>query len=178
MRDGFIRDVTREVALSAGTPLFLARALIDKPRWYSMMKESNLQLKEDLSAAEKAARVRAWRREGEAFRAQEATLDYIAFEEFFADGHPNVRLAAGIPSGSIVNIVRPNWDLTDVIGTHMNVSHQMIFLRDTEGRPVLRHASSVSKKIVEADFFSELQGYLGHKTAKGININQILVPVP
>ena len=174
-RDGFIRDVTREVAQAGGSEVSLARALIDKPRWYSMMKESNLQLKEALSAAEKAARVREWRKEGDAFRAQEATLDYIRFEEFFHEGRPNERLVAGIPSGSVINIVRPNWDLTDVMGTHMNVSHQMIFFRNAEGRPVLRHASSVARKIVEADFFAVMQSYLGHKTAKGINIDQILV---
>ena len=151
-----------------------ARAIIDKPNWYRFKKEENLQLKETLSSEKRAERVREWQNEGLAFSAQEASLEYLPFPVFFNDGRPNRELVARIPQGSIVNIVRPNWDLTPIIGTHMNVSHQMLFFRDASGSPFLRHASSTQKKVIDQDFFEVMRSYLGHSTARGIHLMRVL----
>ena len=173
---GFASDIVTETAAGTGANVLIARALIDKPRWYSFKKESDLKLHEDLSPEARVERVREWRNEGKLFSPVEATLNYIPFTEFFAANQPNEDLVSRIPTGSVVNIVRPNWDLTNIIGTHMNVSHQMLFLRDSEGHPFLRHASSSQKKVVDQEFFSVMRSYLGHATARGIHIMQVLAP--
>jgi hypothetical protein len=174
-RSGFAVEVVREVAASdSSVRVEIARAVIDKPNWYRFKKESNLQVKESLTPAERVQRVREWQSEGSAFRPEEASLEYIPFMAFFRDGKPDQERAALIPNGSIVNIVRPNWDLTQIIGTQMNVSHQMLFFRDAEGKPYLRHASTTQKRVIDQDFFESMRSYLGHATARGIHVLRVL----
>lgn len=76
-----------------------------------------------------------------------------------------------IPHGTIVNFVRPNWDLTNVIGTHMNISHQG-FVFQTEAGPVLRHASTAGK-VKEESFLEYLKKFENHATLKGIHLLQV-----
>jgi len=175
-RAGYLLDQVREVMAGREGEISLARAVIDKPRWYSFKKDSQLQLREELSPSERAQRLREWHAEGQAFQAEQAELEYIPFSSFFRDGEPDRELADRIASGAIVNIVRPNWDLTSLIGTHMNVSHQMLLIRDGEGRAFLRHASSVRMRVVDQDFFEVLRSYLGHPTARGIQVMRVLPP--
>jgi hypothetical protein len=175
-RAGYLLDQVREVMAGREGEIALARALIDKPRWYSFKKESQLQLRESLSPDERAQRLREWQAEGQAFQAEFAELEYIPFTSFFREGEPDQELAARIADGAIVNLVRPNWDLTSLIGTHMNVSHQMLLVRDPQGRPRLRHASSVKMRVVDQDFFEVLRSYLGHPTARGIQVMRVMQP--
>ena len=48
--------------------------------------------------------------------------------------------------------------------------------RDAEGRTFLRHASSVKMRVVDQDFFEVLRSYLGHPTARGIQVMRVLSP--
>jgi len=177
IRHGYLNEETRRIASNGNSRLETASAIINKPKWYSLMKESMLQLKEQLPPEQRVKRVAEWRDEGKAFQPTRASIDYIPFAEFFRNGQNHTALVNQIPDGSVVNIVRPNWDLTETMGTHMNVSHQMIFVRGPQGQPLLRHASSVFKKVVEQDFFLIMRNHHNHATAKGIHIASIL-PAP
>jgi len=76
-----------------------------------------------------------------------------------------------IPHGSVINFVRPNWDLTDVIGTHMNVSHQGFIIQKKSGT-YLRHASTTGR-VMENLLIDYLRKFVNHPTLKGIHLLQV-----
>jgi hypothetical protein len=76
-----------------------------------------------------------------------------------------------IPSGTIVNFVRPNWDLTESSGTHQNISHQG-FLFKIKNKLYLRHAT-ISGKVEEIPFINYLKRYYNHPTMKGIHLMRL-----
>ncbi len=160
--NGYWRDVTRE--LVEPKQIKVARALINLPRHYEMKKLEELRVF-DIPSSELPARLLEWQQEGSRLRATEATLDYIAIDWLVN----NSQILTKIPSGSVVNFVRPNWDLTAVIGTHMNVSHQgLIFQRN--GKTWLRHASvSGDKRVKEELFLDYIRKFVGHATLKGVH---------
>lgn len=86
------------------------------------------------------------------------------------DSEINQALIDSIPSGSVVNIVRPNWNLKSAIGTNMNISHQGFVIRKN-GVTLMRHASSSgSKQVAELPLADYLSAFLLSPTIKGINI--------
>lgn len=162
IRNGYFRDITRDLA--PASVVKVARALINLPRHYSFMSEDLLRVP-NLSAAERTQRVLEWRAEGQRLSAQEATLDYVPVDWIMQ----NTAWLQNIPSGTVVNMVRPNWDLTHLIGTHMNVSHQGFVIR-RGGKVLLRHASSTGAKLVtEVPLVDYLRPFVGHATLKGVH---------
>lgn len=78
-----------------------------------------------------------------------------------------------IPHGSIVNFVRPNWDLTEAAGTHQNISHQG-FLFWKNKILTLRHASTSNGGFVqEIPFIEYLKKFENHPTLKGIHLMKV-----
>jgi hypothetical protein len=65
-----------------------------------------------------------------------AQVTYIAKEDL-----RKAEVLARIPSGSIFNVVRPEWDLKDVAGTALDVSHQGFVVRE-KGQVYIIHASN------------------------------------
>ncbi len=74
-----------------------------------------------------------------------------------------------IPNGAIIEIVRPNWDLTKQIGTHLNISH-LGFAFWQQGNLIFRHASSEARQVTETPFIHYLKKAKKSPTIKGINI--------
>lgn len=81
------------------------------------------------------------------------------------------RALSRIPNGSVINFVRPNWDLTDAIGTHMNVSHQGFVIQKKTGT-YLRHASTTGA-VLENVLVDYLKKFENHPTLKGIHLLQL-----
>ena len=77
-----------------------------------------------------------------------------------------------IPDGAIIEIVRPNWDLTQTIGTHLDISH-IGFVFWKHQALYFRQASSIYKKVVDVPFVDYLSQALKSSTIKGINIQMI-----
>ncbi len=171
VRAGYVRDITAEVAGKEGA--LTASAVIDKAAWYRKMGLSTLSVpgasKDELAAL--LARLNA---EGQNIRPETVTLPYVALDSIFtAGGGVNQDLLDRIPSGAIGNVVRPNWDLTASIGTHMNVSHQFLVIRK-DGRLLIRQASSTAKKVVDMELVDYLRPYLESSTIKGVNFLEIV----
>lgn len=162
VRNGYLREIVRELA--PADVVKVARALIDIPNSYRFMKLENLRTP-NLSLAERQERLAEWRAEGNRFSAQEATIDYVPVDWIMQ----NPAWLQRLPHGAVVNMVRPNWDLTDIIGTHMNVSHQGLIIR--RGTQVLlRHASSSgTKRVTEVPLIDYLRPFIGHATLKGVH---------
>lgn len=167
VRAGFYRDVTESVA--PGRTL-VASALIDKRAWYEKMPDSRIQ-RPDLSAADKKKLLAELHGEGARYSPQEATVPYIPLTTLFAPG--GGKLFDAIPSGAVIDIVRPNWDLTKEIGTHLNISHQGFAVRQ-DGVLYFLEASEVYGKVSMVPLADYLRQYLDSTTIKGINVLRIV----
>lgn len=161
INNGYLRDVTRDIAPMS--ILKTAVAIIDLPTHYSFMNVDMLRVS-GLTNQERSERVLEWRAEGQRLSPQEARLDYVPIDWILK----NSKWLNEIPHGAVVNFVRPNWDLTQVAGTHMNVSHQGFILR-RNGNVYLRHASSGSSKVSEILFLDYLKTLANHPTLKGVH---------
>ncbi len=173
-RQGLIKDITSQVAGRYG--IHTAIAIIDKQSWYKHLSLSRLSPIPATPAAQ-AAQLKALQNEGKSFKPERASLPYIGLDVLFIDGKPNATLFDAIPSGAIINIVRPNWNLSHSIGTHINVSHQGFAIREENGTLLFRHAKAGKTLQVSQEPLTDyLHQFIGSKTIKGINILMPLDP--
>ena len=93
---------------------------------------------------------------------------------FDVDGKPDQFVFSQISNGAIIEIVRPNWRLTEKIGTNLHVSHLGFVFTGINNDIVFRHASSDKGKVVEVSLIDYLRNCLSSKTIQGINV---LVPI-
>ncbi len=166
IRAGFFRDVT--ASLAPGRTL-VARALIDKPAWYAKLPLSRIQIP-GLSEDDRKKLLDRLHAEGRQFSPEEATVPYVPLTALF--GPDGDAIFERIPSGSVVNIVRPDWDLVASIGTHLNISHQGFAVRK-DGVLYFLEASEVYMKVSMVPLADYLRTYLDSPTIKGINVLQI-----
>lgn len=171
VRAGFFRDITD--SLAPGRTL-VARALIDKPAWYAKLPLSRIQVP-GLSEADREKLLDRLHAEGRKFTPQEATVPYIPLTALF--GPDGDALFERIPSGSVVNIVRPDWDLVAQIGTHLNISHQGFAVRQN-GVLYFLEASEIYGKVALVPLDDYLRPYLDSPTIKGINVLALAGPRP
>ena len=151
---GFLRDITQTVAGKNGAKV--ATAVIDKAAWYRKMKFDDV---------------------GQNIKPETVSIPYVALDSIFPEsGGVDQDLLDRIPSGAVVNVVRPNWDLAKAIGTRMNVSHQIFMIRKN-GRLLVRQATSAGqKKVVDMDVIEFLRPLLQSPTIKGINVLEVVEP--
>ncbi len=99
---------------------------------------------------------------------QLSQLPYIFSEDLLANKEHFYQV---FPECSIVNIVRPNWDLTEKIGTHLDTSHLGFAFKEPSASTLLfYHASSVPMAAVKANLFDYMQSQLSNSTIAGINV--------
>lgn len=172
IEEGFIADITDQVFDSAAVKE--AKTVIKKKSWYEKMGESRLSLISK-SSKEKNEALEQLRNEGHQFDDQEARLNYMPIAEIFDHkGRIKNQVFKNIRSAHIINIVRPDWNLEKYIGTNINVSHQGLAIRKSDGL-YFRHASPSGQGVVtEQKLEDYLRKYINHKTIKGINILEIL----
>jgi hypothetical protein len=175
-RQGFIRDITKTIVNPAHQPVFKqAVARIDKASWYAHLPLSRIRLP-ITSPAVKAQRLAALRAEGKHIPIQTATIAYLPFSALFNDkNQPVMFIFNQIPDGSIIEIVRPNWDLTALIGTHLNVSHLGFVFRKHHVL-MFRQASAIYNHTIDVPLIDYLREARESPTIDGINI-QIIVPI-
>jgi hypothetical protein len=109
------------------------------------------------------------------FEATSVDFPYLGITDFLAN---YAKVLENFPTTSAVQIVRPGWDLTNAIGTQLNVSHQGLVFKtmDENGNADLRflHATSVApKQVVNVRLYDYLKQYEHSPTIKGINIQKI-----
>ncbi|MCX4026689.1 DUF1460 domain-containing protein [Endozoicomonas sp. SM1973] len=102
-------------------------------------------------------------------KARKTKIKQFKLNNRIADSEINQQLLDKIPSGSIINVVRPNWNLKRWIGTNMNVSHQGLAIRKN-GTLYFRHASSSQKAVVDIEFTQYFSKFLLSSTLKGVNV--------
>lgn len=164
---GILRDVTLDVA---GEATMQAVTSINKPAWYQAMGVERLQgLPAEIDQAERLSQLHA---AGSQLKVEQVSTPYVPLTALFNEqGSVNQTLLDRIPSGAIISIVRPNYDVTKWIGTHLNITHQALALR-INGVLYLRHASQTQREVVDQDFVEYFSHYLDGSTVKGFNVQQ------
>ena len=132
-----------------------AKATIRKRSWYLKLHQAELA---------------AFLALGIHIRPIKSSLPYIPLERILhPSGTVNRAIIKKIPHGSIINVVRPNWDLRKTIGTRINVSHQGLAIWK-QGKLYFRHASSHQGKIIDSPFVEQFKEYAKSPSIKGLNI--------
>lgn len=149
--------IVEDVTLSLSDKAQMAEALIDKLTWikrHKINKDANTDLPE--SVVKK-------------FQPQISRLPYIETEELLQN---HSRFQDNFPEYCIVNIVRPNWDLTEKIGTHLNVSHLGFTFKDPLTKQLsFYHASNDERmKVVGDNLYDYMNRFRDSPTIKGINV--------
>lgn len=160
-KNKIIRDITREICDKKNTIIAeIAEGEIDKPAWFLKKIEN-----------ETVARATLLKKYAAQFQKQIGRVPYLPFIKLFDDNkNPNPFIFNQIPHASIIEIVRPNWNVTEKIGTNLHVSHVGFAIRKSSSELFFRHASSEAKKVVEILLSDYLVNYIESETAKGINV--------
>lgn len=99
---------------------------------------------------------------------QESHVPYIESTELLNN---YAKYVANFPDCAIVNIVRPNWDLREKIGTHLNISHLGFAIKDQLNNNLkFFHATSEKLQVVQETLDIYMQRQLASPTIKGINV--------
>ena len=155
----------------------MAHALIDKPSWYQHRPLTTIRIN-NITMAEQQLRLNKLKEKGQNLPVTRATIAYLPLSSLFDNkGEANLYLFKQIPHGSIIEIVRPNWDLVKLIGTHLNVSHLGLAIWQ-EGVLLFREASSIEGRVVDIPLINYLREAKKSPTIKGINIHIILPQEP
>lgn len=172
---GFVKDITNTFKDAKNKPVALmARAMIDKPSWYRHKTSASIKLTQP-NAQKTKQRLQEMQALANTQSLQEASIPYIPLTALFdTEGNPRLNLFSQIPDAAIIEIVRPNWDLTKQIGTHLNVSH-IGFAFWKNGVLIFREATSDTYKVIDIPLIDYLRKTMSSPTIKGINV-QVIVP--
>lgn len=174
---GLLHDITQTINDEQGDPIFaMASAEINRPNWFRHRTLADIKLLKAISAAEAERLLLKLKNCAQQVRAEEGRLPYLPLDKLLINGEPDQNLLTQIPSGSVVEIVRPAWDLRASIGTYLNVSHLGFVLRIKDDL-IFRHASSLDKHVVDIPLVEYLRKIgLPNATIKGINIQTVNYP--
>lgn len=171
---GVIENVTKKIVDESNVPLAKsASTLIDRPNWFKHRQSQDIKLLKEVDILEVNFLLEEMRGLASFVHLESSTIDYLALEDLFdKNKNPCLHLFAQIPHASIIEIVRPNWDLRDKIGTHLHISHLGFALRH-EDELVFRHASLSQQRVIDESLIQYLSNCLASPTIKGIHILRI-----
>lgn len=164
-KNNILRDITNTIIDEKNKSIcVLAEGEIDRPGWF-------------LKRAEKADSLRAaaLRKMAIAAKKECAVLPYLPLATLFDENHvPRENYFSQFPPVCVLEIVRPNWQLSSKIGTNLHVSHVGFVIRKSSGALFFRHASSEQKCVVEVRLVDYLKQYLDSPTIKGVHLEAII----
>lgn len=170
-KKGFIKDITKQIRDKKGKPIFLmAHTVIDKKNWYQHFTTDNLKVQNK----DKKAQLLKLRKATSSFNPIQGSLPYLPLDKLFnSQKQANMFYFNQIPSGTIIEIVRPNWNLKDKIGTNLNVSHLGFGIR--KGNTLyFREASQTKHRVIDIPLTTYLKTFITSPTVRGINVQKIL----
>lgn len=147
-----VEDITHSLSKDVKT----AETMIDKLTWFKRHKVNQGKELEFSELIQKQ------------LIAQQSIVPYITTEEIL-DTYP--QMVQKFPEYCMVSLVRPNWDLTDKIGTHLNISHVAFVLKDLPAQELkFYHATIEQNKVVQETLQSYMQRHVASPTIRGINV--------
>lgn len=174
-RQGILKDITRTIKNKDHKPVFkIAKAYIDKKAWYQYFSLEKIRLRKEDPIEQKKKLIQL-KQLGQELQGQVSYLPYIPLSVLFdKKGQENLFLFNQIPQAAIIEIVRPNWDVEQKIGTRMNVSH-LGFAIWKNHTLYFRASSSVFHRVTDIPLVEYLRNTLKSPTIRGINV-QIILP--
>lgn len=170
-----LQDITRQIHDSQlRSVACYAHAEIDVSNWYQHFDGLKIRL---CHASKKRAQhaLQVLKQRGLQLPKKVSTLAYIPLSTLFdAKGRPNLSLFQQIPNGAIIEIVRPNWDLYQAIGTHLNVSHMGFAIRE-QGVLYYYQALASAGFVIKPPLIDYLKSIVGQSSIKGINIQVVSI---
>lgn len=95
-------------------------------------------------------------------------VPYIETQELLTE-YP--RFVAAFPDYSLVTLVRPNWDITERIGSHLNISHVGFAIKDQANAQLKFFHSTVEKsKVVQETLDVYMQRHQDSPTIRGFSV--------
>lgn len=159
IENGYMTEINSVVT----NQIKIAEAVINFPNWLRSLKISEIKVPL-ATQSERQALLEELHALSSNYVSSIARVNYLEINMLVK----KPLLLNKIPTGTIVNFVRPNWDLTDLAGTHQNISHQGFLFK--KGNTVyLRHASTTGK-VMEVPFIQYLKKFENHATMKGIHL--------
>lgn len=172
-KNGYLTDITNKISDRDGKPVAKTSVtLIDKPGWFKSLPPTRIRWREPLTSQQLAGLTAKLHELSSKVRSEESVISYIPLEILFVNDKPNYYLFDQIPSGTVVEIIRSNWDLTAKIGTRLDVSHVGLAIRTNKGL-MFREASEIAGKVIDVPLAEYLQNCLENKTISGINLQKI-----
>ena len=171
---GLLKDITETIVDQKLKPSArYAQAEINQANWYQHFELSKIRI---CYAAPSAAkhRLKQLKNLGKSLPLKTSRIAYIPIQALISKDKKSQYLLEQIPSGAIIEIIRPNWDLTAAIGTHLNVSHIGFAIRE-QGELFFYQASSLAKQVTKLPLVDYLISMRSQPTVQGINI-QIVLP--
>ncbi len=182
-KNGVFKDITRDVAGTEKT--WVAKATVDQRAFYQFMQLDRIILL-DADDATRVQRLEELRHLGDKMKPVKSTLRYIPLHVLYpqepataekpldATVPENKAVFDRIENGTVVNIVRPNWNVLKVIGTRMNVSHQGFLFRIGDVL-YIRHAKrEAGRKVSQEPFVDYLRRAIAFKTIGGIHLLKVI----
>ena len=164
VKNGLMSEINHDV--TSPENIKIAEALINFPKWISSHQVDQI-IVPGASSEDRKQLLDELRAEASFYKPQIARVPYIAIASILR----NPQILNNIPHASVVNFVRPNWDLTQQTGTHQNISHQGFLFRLNKVL-YLRHAST-SGRVEEVPFIDYLKRFQNHPTLKGIHLMKL-----
>jgi hypothetical protein len=167
VQNGLLKEINNQILPQREQKL--AEAVINLPGWLKKIKLEEIKVPMATNE-ERLDLLEELRSLAMNYSPLTARLNYLPIESLLK----TPSLLKKIPHGAIINFVRPNWDLTETIGTHMNVSHQGLIFQFRNGT-YLRHASnSGTKKVMDILLVDYLKKFENHPTLKGVHLMEVV----
>ncbi len=165
IENGILTEINGRIVST--NQILIAEAQIDFGNWLRHIKLDQIRVP-NATANDRNQLLLELQSNAPYYPIQTARVNYISIATLLR----NPALIERIPHASIVNFVRPNWDLTSTLGTHQNISHQAFIFR--KGSVImLRHASPTSGAVVELPFIEYIKKFENHPTLKGVQFMQV-----
>lgn len=163
--NGMLTDITKALG---GSRVLIASAEINLPGWLTKIHPEEIVVP-NASPEERNSLLEELRGMSRNYSPETATVPYVEINWILK----NPSWVNNIPHGTIVNYVRPNWDLSQEYGTHQNISHQAFLF--WKGKVLYqRHASTANpKEVFELPFLDYIRKFENHPTLKGIHLMKV-----
>ncbi len=171
---GLIEEFSDQIVNDQGQPIYrTVEATIDRPNWIKSRKLADIKLLSSIKRSEAKLKLNDLHSLAEDLRDKTVCIPYLPLTELLDDqSKPNHKLFLQIPKDAIIEVIRPQWDLRDKIGTPLLVSH-LGFAIWKNNQLIFRHVSQIEKIVIDLPLKDYLSRYLHHETVKGINIQKL-----
>ncbi len=196
-RDGVLSDVTASLVSrgpaniegleGSGSSEFLdqpsgllceAGCTIERSAWLRQRNIDTIRLS-NATLIHREAKLRELHEKANTLCDEDVQLRYLSIEHLLGDTETAKTTWANFPPVSVVEIVRPNWNIRDQIGTNLLVSHMGFVFQDKNApneQNCLRfyHASSDKMQVVDVLFSEYLSQFVDSPTIKGVHVLKVI----